>query len=284
MLLLHRARAQVNEALLELGAQMMQFPGTDEEAREIRINGVQVSLRTQIVDAPLPEVLRHYERACEERDAGLSEKLAELVSVRTKRSSSLGAISPQGHRSDGNGYVACIDMGSVTQDLEALAGRFVRFAQTWDLQQMGGLRYAYARSDVAGSEQRTFVLTMWADAAFDLRRVLPLGGADAEGRDMLGLPRPRGAQRILSAWEADRPSGIYVYLARGRTIAELDSFYRQELPKNGWTIIERHPGESIRIDDIRMLSAEQGGNLVTVLSHAGEGGQTVVTLLASEAS
>jgi hypothetical protein len=284
MLLRHRARAQINEALLELGAQMMEFPGTLEEAREIRINGVRVWLRTQTVDAPLPEVLDHYEKACEKRDAGLSEQLAELVRVHTRRSSSLSAISAQSNRSQSNGYVACMDMGSVPQDLGALAERFVRFARTWDLQEIGGLRYAYARRHVASSGQRTFVLTMWADSAFDLRRVLPLGNADAEGHDMLGLPRPLGAQRILSAWEADRPSGVYVYLARGRTMADLESFYRKELPKHGWTIIERHAGESIRIDDVRMLSARKGEDLVTVLSHVSGARQIVLTLLASEAS
>jgi hypothetical protein len=123
---------------------------------------------------------------------------------------------------------------------------------------------------------------MWADSGFDLRRVLPVGSADAEGRDMPGVPRPQDAQRILSAWEADRPSGVYVYLTKARTGAELESFYREQLPKNGWTIIERHSGESIRIDDIRMLSAWRGGRLVTVLSHVGEMQETVLTLLASE--
>jgi hypothetical protein len=175
-------------------------------------------------------------------------------------------------------------MGSAPQDLEALGQRFARFAQTGNLQEIGGLRYAYARRPADGSGQRTFVLTMWADSGFDLRRVLPLGSADAEGRDMPGVPRPRGAQRILSAWEADRPSGLYVYLAKDRTMAELESFYREELSRNGWTIIGRYPGESIRIDDIRMLSAWKGGRLVTVLSHVGEMQEIVLTLLASEPS
>lgn len=282
-LLLHSARAQINEALLELGAGMMAFPGTHEEAREIQINGIRVWLRSQTVDAPLAEILEHYETACEKRDAGLSETLTKLLSMHAKPSSTLGAIAARGDSSHRSGYVACIDMGSAAQDLEALGRRFMRFAQTGDLQEIGGLRYVYARAS-ADSEQRTFVLTMWADSGFDLRRMLPLGSADAEGRDLPKVPRPRGARRILSAWEADRPSGVYVYLVKGRTTAELEAFYREELPRNGWTVIERHSGESIRIDDIRMLSAWKGGRLVTVLSHLGEMRETVLTLLASEPS
>jgi len=68
----------------------------------------------------------------------------------------------------------------------------------------------------------------------------------------------------------------------GKSAEELESFYRTRLPRNGWTIVERHPSESIQVDGTHMLSAEQDNRLVTVLSHPGEASQTVLTILASE--
>jgi hypothetical protein len=125
---------------------------------------------------------------------------------------------------------------------------------------------------------------MWTNSAFNLYRILPRPGADAAGRDLVGLPRPPGSQRILSAWEARRPSGVLVYRVVGKSAAEIESFYRTELPRNGWSIIERNRSESIQIDGTHMLSAEKRNRLVTVLSRSGEASQTVLTILASEPS
>jgi hypothetical protein len=133
-------------------------------------------------------------------------------------------------------------------------------------------------------DDKTFLLTMWADSAFNLYRMLPRAGADAAGRDLVGVPRPPGSQRVLSAWEEQQPSGVLVYRVAGRSAEAVESFYRAELPRNGWTIIERHPSESIQVDGTHMLSAEKDNRLVTVLSQPSEASQSVLTILASEPS
>jgi hypothetical protein len=75
-----------------------------------------------------------------------------------------------------------------------------------------------------------------------------------------------------------------VYRVVTKSAQEIETFYRTELPRNGWSIIERNPAESIRIDGTHMLSAEKGNRLVSVLSRPGEASQTVLTILASEPS
>lgn len=257
-LLVHSVQAEVAEVLRGMSAEIMRYPGApQEDLRQLLLNGVRVSFRTQMVDAPLVEVLAHYEALCDGSGARLNEAV---------------------------GYVACVDMGDAPQDLRSLAERFVRFSETGDLRQLGEIRYAHARRLASATGEKTFVFTMWADSDFDLHRMLPGATTDAAGHDFDGLPRPPGSQRVLSAWEAQQPSGVFVYRVASKSAAELESFYRRELSKNGWAVIERNPSESIEIDGIHMISAEQGNRLVTVLSHRGEASQTVLTILVSEPS
>ena len=90
--------------------------------------------------------------------------------------------------------------------------------------------------------------------------------------------------REFNIFSRGKTSGVLVYRVVGTSAKALESFYRTELPRRGWTIIERDPSESIQIDSIRMLSAEKDNRLVTVLSDPGEPSQTILTILASEPS
>ncbi len=260
-LVLRSARADGTEVLWGVGSQIMAFPAAQHEGvRHLQLNGVRLSFRTQTVDASLADVLGHYEAIC-------GTSIATLTA-----------------RNDHAGYVACLDMGDARQGLSALVNRLVSFSDTGDLREVGVPRYALARHVTSRSGDQVFLLTMWADSAFDLYRMLPRAGADAPGHDLVGVPRPPGSQRILSAWEARQPSGILVYRVDAKSAEELESFYRAELPRSGWTIIERNPSESVRVDGTRMLSAEKDNRLVTVLCRSGEASQTVLTILASEPS
>jgi len=263
LLVLRSVHADIAEVLWGVGSEVMRYPGAaPEAARSLQINGAQVSFRTQTIDAPLEGVLAHYESLCVGRDAGLIERL-----------------SLQASRNDEAGYVACLDLGDASRDLRSLSNRLLQFAETGDLAQLGALRYVRARRVSGDAEDKTFLLSVWTDSAFNLFQMLPLAGADGGGSDLTGVPRPPGSQRVLSAREAGQPSGVVVYRVFEQSAAELTSFYRTELSKRGWTIIERHPAESISIDGIRMISAEQGNRMVTVLSHSVEASQTVLSIL-----
>ncbi len=266
--LLRSADADVAGFLSSGGAETMSYPGTPPDvARVLQLNGVQVSFRTQTVAASLEDVLGHYESLCIGGGAGLLERL-----------------SMQSQRGEDGGHVACLDMGDAPRNLRSLAGRFVRFSQTGDLTELGGLRYARARRVSGTSGDQTFVLTVWADSAFPVFRMLAVDGADAAGKDIEAVPRPRSSQRLLSAWEVGSPSGFVVYRVLHESAAALESFYRNQLSANGWTIIERHPSESFVIDGIRTISAERANRTVTVLAHSSDASATVVSILISQPS
>ena len=266
--LLRSADADVARFPSSGGAGTMSYPGTAPEvARVLQLNGVQVSFRTQTIAASLEDVLGHYESLCIGGGAGLVERL-----------------SMQSLRGKDVGHVACLDMGDAPRDLRSLAGRFVRFSQSGDLTELGGLRYARARRVSGTSGDQTFVLTVWADSAFPVFRLLAVDGGDAAGKDIETVPRPRNSQRLLSAWEVGSPSGFVVYRVLHESAAALESFYRNRLSANGWTIIERHRAESFAIDGIRTISAERANRTVTVLADSGDASATVVSILVSQAS
>jgi hypothetical protein len=287
-LLLRPVYADVTEVLWGLGEQIMEYPGAPHEGvRQLQLNGVGVSFRTQTVDAPLADVLAHYETLCGTQDAGLADQLTSLLKVHLAAPPSPGvlrAITTQTARNDRTGYVACLDMGDAPQDISALVERILRFSQTGDLREVGDLRYIFARRVESSSGEKTFLLTMWSDSAINLYRMLTRASADAPGRDPVGVPRPTGSQRILSAWETRQPNGIFVYHVVAKSAQDLELFYRSALPRNGWVIIERNPSESVEVDGIHMLSAEKNNRLVTVLYRSGEASRTLLTILASEPS
>lgn len=257
--------AGADEVPRAVGADLMEYPGAPREpARQLVLNGVPISFRTQTVDASAEEVLDYYESICLSRNAGFAAPL-----------------SAQSARNDQGGYVACLDTGGAPADLRSLASRFIRFAQSGDMSAMGGLRYA--RVQRVSDSDASFLFAMWADSGLDLFQMLPTDEADSDGSDPIGVPRPPGSQRLLSAWEIGQPSRVFVYRTP-RAAAELDfeSFYRVELSKNGWTILERRSSESRAINGARMISAEREHRTVTVLSSAGGSSEGMVTILATE--
>lgn len=269
-LLLREARAEFDGAMMGLGSRAMRLPGTSlTEARTLQINGVDVLFQTQVVDASLAHVLRHYRGVCGTAKRGLGDAGALIASLATRS-----------RITDRDGYVACVETG--VSDLETLAERLAKFSKTWDLADVGPLRYAYAMRAIDGSEARTFLLTMWSDASIDLRGFIPFDTADAMGTDPVDLPRPPSSQRILSANEVSAPSGVYVYRAQAASAAEFVRSYRRALLERGWAILERNPQESIEVDGVRALSADKGGRTLSVLVHADTSLATVVTLLVSE--
>ncbi len=269
-LLLREARAEFDGAMMGLGSRAMRLPGTSlTEARTLRINGVDVLFKTEVVDASLAQVLRHYRGVCATARRGSGDS-----------GSFIGSLATRSRITDRDGYVACVETG--VSDLETLAERLAKFSRTWDLADVGPLRYAYAMRAIDRSEDRTFLLTMWADTSINLRGLIPIGTADAMGADPVDLPRPPSSQRILSANEVSAPSGIYVYRAHAASTAEFVRGYRRALLERGWEILERNPQESIEVDGVRVLSADKSGRMLSVLVHSDTSSATVVTLLVSE--
>lgn len=280
--LLRQARAAVDEAMLHFGSSLMEYPNAKEEAvRQLHLNGARVYFRTQTVDAPSHAVLDHYEALCDGRDGFLAQRLSELLATHPRvpdHAAMLRSIATTAVRDGGRGYVACLDMGGQALSLDSLVSRFARFARTGDLHEIGHARYAYAQP-VEGSDSRTFLLTMWTAADFNLYDILPLEGRDAAGSDLTQVPRPPNSQRILSSNEVGYSNAVAVYLARASSPSTLERFYREAFRARDWDILERHSGERLQVNQTSLVAAQRAGETITVLAHPGALDRTVVTIL-----
>ncbi len=270
--------AQMDELLHGLGAELMAYPDSPTELpRAVYVNGARFFLQTTTVEAPVDEVLDHYQALCEGRDAGLSARLSERV----------GEISVQGalntRRTGGaaGGHVSCLDLGPAAVDGAKLIDRLLFFAKTGNSAQLGSLRYAYARP-MDDNPVQSFLLTMWTEGPVDLFEVLPTKGLDVPGRDPEGLPRPPGMQRILSAWQSDEPYGLTLYSPRRRLEEGLETFYRRELSKRSWKLLDAAVDKPLVVGNTRVLGFERNGQMVTVLLSGASGDSQTATVLTTD--
>ena len=270
-------RADLNEIMLGLGAEMMTFPGqTQGEARTIHLNGAPVFLRTTTVDNPLEQVLDHYEALCEKRQGGLALDFGGPETV--------GLVAPtstlRARRSE-TGYVACLDLGPNSVDATSLANRLHSFTQTGALGHLGNLRYAYAKRVSEATGAKTLILTMWTETSINLYEMIPFDGRDAGGKDLEGIPRPPKSQRILSSWESGEPYGLTVY-STAETKEQVDRFYRAELPKNGWRPIGTTRTHWPQLEQARTIFVERGDHVAVILLQSNDRGGSIATLLTSD--
>ena len=271
VLVAKRVSGAVDEALLGVGAAAMAFPGgLVDQPRTVLVNGVGVSIRTQVVSAPLAHVVRHYRGVCGATPPSFSAYEALVASLATR----------SGTGSD-DAYVACVDFQEV--DFTSLTGRFQRFAKSSDLSHLGALRFAYARRAHEHPNSRTFVFTMWVDGSFPLGAFLPTEHGDAPGTDPEGFPRLANTQRLLSAREIFAPGALFIYESTRSSPMQLLKRYRALFPKHGWSLIERAPGEAVEIDGVAILAAQRENRQATVLMRSAEHGATILILLMWEA-
>jgi hypothetical protein len=261
---LRHASAEADILMFSIGARAMALPSASvDEPRLVRINGLEVFFRSQVVEMSLGDVLCHYRQRCIDINEGA-----------TAASSLLAALSVKTVSRGDEGYVACIDL--VAADLETLVTSAHRFAETWDLSDIGAPRYVYAKSSEARADH-TLVLTAWADGSLNLKSLV--ANEEAEGRDLPGIPAPKGARRVLFVEERDGPSRVVVYSTSRSSPLELFRQYRRHFAAHGWKLIERHPAEIVQIKGTLLLAAESVPRTVMMLARAGENGATTLILL-----
>lgn len=278
-----RARADVQEIMLGVGAQMMHFDGADhhDAPRALYLNGQQMMLATASTHKTVDEVLDYYEARCRNRDGDFNADIERAVTSQHEH-------IPAGHddafdttlRHNGGrvGFVACLDTGHDHLTMQQLLDRIRDFTQTGDVASVGHLRYAYV--DATG--QSTHVVTFWTEHHLNVRAMFPRSG-DAPGRDVIDVPRPPSSRRFLSAWEDGYAQSITLYAKSSANEAGLRRFYTQTLPHNGWTILDPSRARSQRArpnaDVAHVLAAERGDqSIFLVLGEDEEGHGTTVVL------
>ncbi|MGB5811018.1 MAG: hypothetical protein WBG86_10845 [Polyangiales bacterium] len=278
--LLHRARAEIDERLIDVGSQLMQYPGSPlETERVLRINGSVFHFRSQTVDASFDEVLDHHRTQCDTNDGMLAEQLSAQLGKPARHGDgvSLKSLATTEARVDTRGFVACVDLGRRSLGLPVLIERLARLVRTGSLGELGVARYAYAEARKDDPTQ-ALVLTAWSEK-LELSDLLLREGADAAGADLPGLPRPPGSHRILSASEVDAPTSVAVYRSRGMRSEQVVAFYRDFLKSRGWTVLQSDLERRATIGDSSVLAAGRDEQVVTVVSSTSDPGDSVSVLL-----
>lgn len=260
--------AQLDRALAHVGESAVSMLDEREVgSRWLVINGMRMSLHTEVVDEPLAEALERRARDCHpgERTPSIESILLSSLSVRT------GVF-------EDDGYVACVELGERGRRLETFAEAAERFAANWDLAELGRLRYVYATRADEDPANRTFLFSVWSHGRLDLGRMVPRGREDAAGSDPPDVPRLPKSQRILSAYEAKEPSGVFTYRTDASSDEVLD-FFRVALRRSGWRLWLGGDGKPIALDEVHVLAAAKGRQQVTVLCPASSSDSGMLTVL-----
>ena len=279
-----QAAAEVDELMLGLGAEMLRFPNsTQREARTVSLNGAAIQMMTGITDRPIDEVLAYFEARCQERDGGVSETVRRILDERNDLGVVPSDVDTTLTMNTGTrGFVACLDPGD-DADLsssETLLARAERALQTGRIGELGHLRYIYVeRYTEEQGRFGTHIVSIFSDDDLDVKQLFPERG-DAPGVDPEGVPRAEGMQRILSAFAVGMPYGMTIYTTEGDA-SRLASWYRRELPRAGWELVEMRPGERVQIDGQYLVTGVLEERLVTVVV-GGQDELTTVTVLTSD--
>ncbi len=275
----YHVQAQLDEHLLDMGENLMQYEGAlrQDETRVVQLNGEQIRFSTGVTRQSMDEVLDTFETVCTQHDGGVIERFAHLPE--TIR----GHATPQGYRpimrhdNGQQGYVACLDLRSDDVGLNELRARAMRFQQTTDLSDVGDLRYVFVQ-ETDEPTIRHFV-TIWSVGHLRLNHIIPRDG-DAPGADLVGVARPPGSRRVLSATEAGDPDAAAMYMGSTMTEWELESFYQHDLASQGWQIIPMAEGS--QPVGQRVVTAHRGeGELLFVSLDTDRHGQGMATIAVS---
>ena len=142
--------------------------------------------------------------------------------------------------------------------------RLADFGKTGRLSSLGQFRYALARRH----EGSTTLLLLWTEGDAKLAELFPKTG-DAPGRDLPDLPRPKGGQRLLSAFEQGMPFGFVTYHLDGKTGKTVVGGYMALLAASGWN--------HSRLDHDTFLAEKSGRRVLVRVGERGAG-RVVVSL------
>jgi hypothetical protein len=249
-----RAHAYGERVLQHLGDHMMRYAGANHQSvpQELTVNGASFYLSTGTVDASVNEVLDAFHAKCLQKNGQLHEQWASVAKKRHvklgKYSSLLDGVFRGG--GDNAGMVACAEAAEGPLPPEVLAARIKDVLQTGELTKLGNLRYAY----VTRGRPQTMFVALWSEGPLNFREMFPKQG-DAPGSDPIGVPRPLGSQRVLSAVPKGHDTALTMYSSAQLHAQDLVSFYAQSLPKTGFKLLTKQQ---------RFMVAHDGKQMVTI--------------------
>jgi hypothetical protein len=200
------ARAEVHEQALQAGRDMAKFSDVMHDVNKLTINGENMFVSTGAVDGSTEAVLDRVEDHCRDGKSAFQD-LANQVGPSDSAKVNLRPSGTIRAESGNEGTALCLAKGSLSGSsfLESAS----RFAETGDLGALGKLRYAYVAHDPKGD--KAFVMLMWTEDSFKFRSLMPRDGSDSPGNDPTFAPRPKDAQRVMTAKAEGTPFAAYSY-------------------------------------------------------------------------
>jgi hypothetical protein len=205
------ARAQVEQSLQRGGLELLQQLGPEltGDAQEVRLNGQSMFLSSRVLkQRGVAEVLTAVERHCQKPEAGPPRIGDTAVPDDANWDFGRLLISRLEDPEKRSGQVACLASPDRDRSFDGFTKRLARFAQKFDLAELGQMRYAVARHDAVGN--RTHLLLVWSEGSLSVPALFPAEG-DAPGSDSAVAPRPPAAVRVLSAEVPDHPYALRLY-------------------------------------------------------------------------
>jgi hypothetical protein len=227
------AWGSVTEQALITGRQLAKLSDLTKDSERLMLNGQALQISSAVTKKTLGEVLDRFEGLCKEDGAVARDfrevkgLLSDSTAANAAKNSNFGVMREEGKD---DGIVACAVRDPKNGNRPFWEG-LAKFAEKWDVAEVGNVRYVYARRLESGD---THVITVWTDGSFRLDSMIPpADGTDAPGTDSSAFPRPDDSVRYLSASAEGRPHGVRIYESKAMANDVLGK-YESDLPSTGW--------------------------------------------------
>jgi hypothetical protein len=271
------ARAEVREASMTVGAEMIELADLLRDPHAVSINGERMNVASGSSGDGVHATLDRFEAHCRAHEgvtADVWRKLgaaSEAAGVRSP-GSPFNVLRDENER---EGTVVCLvkpDGHPAKPVFEALGD----FARTHDLGALGALRYVYVRRARTGAGST--LVTAWTDDKFDLGAMLPDEASEPAGTDSPSAPRPPGdTHRLLSARIEGTPYGVRVYQSSASS-ADVYGAYDRAMGASGWKRLTAFGVAPAGPDDSKGHGYLKDGVLVAVSAQPDPNGGSVVSI------
>ncbi|HET6332022.1 MAG TPA: hypothetical protein VFG30_02365 [Polyangiales bacterium] len=225
--------AEASERSLLFGQQLGSFQMFAGRSTDLVLNGQQLSLHTQVVKRPVREVLNDFAQTCR---AGSERAASEFIEHTGGGSLEVAALQRlfvmRDQRGDQEGTALCF-AGLGEGGLSDVTARFSRFAETFDLSELGGLRYVYLKK----VEHGTHVIFVTGNGSLSLHGLWPSDDRDVAGAEAIAGVRPKDSVRFISAHLLSAPRGLTAYRST-RPAAESLRDYAQQVRAGGYEVLD----------------------------------------------
>lgn len=270
-LLVRTARAKVTQAMLDVGPHLMRYRNSEHgsKPRPMLFNGETLMLATTHTHDDLSKVLNHYEDECR----GMVKQTAHALTDAKWRSipNHRAFFEPLKLEKSDKGIVACLETPSSIQTAKDFIDRLGDVERSGDIGQLARLRYVYAEKTVSGS----FIVSLWTGEHLNLKRMFQTD-QDAPGNDMIDIPRPEHARRMLDFGEAGHSEHLLVYETQ-QTKDTLRRFYDRVMKGFGWEALNQ--AETHDTMDAQTFTRD---GILAVVSTSTHAQKTFVTLLRTQ--